>query len=82
MKPNMMIEPTVSQQEMKRNMTTCAEIKPRKTCGVALMKTLHCLIAGLRLAFSNAASRIADSVTRSWHGAGVRAALRGSFLSI
>ena len=59
MKPNMMIEPTVSQQGMKRNMTTCAELKPRKTYGVALMKTLHCLIAGLRLAFSNAASRIA-----------------------
>ena len=36
-----------------------AELKPRKTYGVALMKTLHCLIAGLRLAFSNAASRIA-----------------------
>ena len=40
-------------------MTTSTELKPRKTYGVALMKTLHCLNAGLGLAFSNAARRVA-----------------------
>ena len=46
------------------------------------MKTLYCLIAGLRLAFSNAASRIAIPLLVVGMALVFVRALRGSFLSI